>query len=244
MRVQIELDGSLDYASPLIHHSEVLADPISPEAKWVKEISSKTKKSDADHYELSWREWCTGMYFDDEVGPILPTSNIIASLHEGAKMLRLGTTIEKGGILPEVDFVALEYDGPRTKEEMWKAGTFCLRKGVVISRKRVHKSRPMFSNWKATATLTVDPFLLDFDKVENIARYAGRYIGIGDNRKKGWGRYVPTLMLISDDADLFDAFDENATELDKKATQAMIKNAQSASEAHVKKHTKARSNGS
>ena len=49
-------------ASPLLHHNGQLADPLNPHAKAMARVSSKRKKTEADHAELSDLEFMGSLY--------------------------------------------------------------------------------------------------------------------------------------------------------------------------------------
>jgi hypothetical protein len=55
---------------------------------------------------------------------------------------------------------------------------------VVIQRARIQRARPEFPKWKAKLTLTSFDDTVADDKVEELLRYAGKYVGIGDWRPK------------------------------------------------------------
>lgn len=231
MKVQITLDGSTGHGTPLIHHSEVLADPLSPEARYVAELSKKRGRTEADEIELARREWLGGMYYDEHVGPVLPTWNIVRSIQDGAKMTKNGKMVERG-VFPEVEHVALEYDGPRDIDGLWKDGGFSIRKGVKLAGRRVMRTRPIFPNWKATASLVIDPDVIDFDTFERVARAAGRFHGIGDFRSGRYGRYVASVVLLDLESDLVDTMDAKTKVRDRATTDVLIGAASEATEKH------------
>lgn len=240
MKVQITLDGSVGYGTPIIFHSEVLADTLSPQARAVAELSKKRGRTEAEEIEMSRREWTGGMYYAPDVGPVLPTWNIVRSIQDGARMTKHGKAVERG-VFPEVEFVALEYDGPRDLEGLWKDGRFAIRKGVKLSGRRVQRTRPIFPGWKATASIVIDPDVIDFDTFEQVCRAAGRYHGIGDFRTGRYGRYVSTVVLIDDENDLFDAMDTTTKLRDRNVTDTLIEAATAATKSHLVKN--GRSNG-
>jgi hypothetical protein len=204
VRIQVTLDGRAESGgTPLLHHSEVLADPLSPQARAVAEISAKRKKTEADHEEMARREWMGGLYYDETLGPVLPTWNIVRSIQDAARMSRLGKKIERG-VFPEVEAVPMQYDGPRDRDQMWASREFAFRKGVKLSGVRVQRTRPIFREWQAEAVLVVDPFVIDYETFALLATQAGRYIGICDFRSGRYGRFLASCQLLSTQAELLD----------------------------------------
>lgn len=235
MKVQITLDGGIGYGTPIIFHSEVLADPLSDQARYVAELSKKRGRTEADELELSRREWIGAMYYDNELGPVLPTWNIVRSIQDGARMTKHGKAVERG-VFPEVEAVALEYDGPRDRESLWKTGQFSIRKGVKLSGRRIQRTRPIFQNWKATASIVIDPNVIDFETFEQVCRAAGRYHGIGDFRTGRYGRYVPTVVLLDPETDLMEVMDAKTKDRDRKTTDILIGAAANATADHLVKN--------
>ena len=102
--------------SPMIMHSGRTANPLDPFAKALKQISSKRKKTDADHAELARIEFLAGLYLGPD-GPVIPARNVDAMLINAAKKNREGP-LAKSGVFCVGD-APLQYDGPRTAEELW-----------------------------------------------------------------------------------------------------------------------------
>ena len=237
MKVQITLDGSRDYGTPIIFHSEVLADPLSPQARTLAELSKKRGRTEADEIEMARREWVGGMYFDDAIGPVLPTWNIVRSIQDGARMTKHGKAVERG-VFPEVEHVALDYDGPRDLDTLWKDGRFAIRKGVKLAGRRVIRTRPIFHGWKASATLVIDPNVIDFPLFCQVCNAAGRYHGIGDFRSGRYGRYVPSVLLLDDNSDLVGVMDDATLRRDRETTDVLIGAAASATVEHLAKNVR------
>lgn len=205
-RIRVTFDGDPAYGSALLMHSERLADPIDPYAKWVKEVSKKLRKTDADHEELGRREWLGAGYWlvddgprSDPSHPYIPTWNMIRCLQEAATLHKLGRQVLRG-IVPVDEVAELTYDGSELSSELWKAGTFHLRKGVGVGQKKVPRTRPIFAKWKATAEMELDLRMLDVEQVHLLALEAGIYIGLGDNRPR-FGRFLGSAELIGESSD-------------------------------------------
>lgn len=201
-RIAIRVAG----VAPLLMHNERLADPLNPYARWSAELAGKRKKTERDLEELGRRDFLGGGYWEIDEGPtgeasdpVIPSYNLVRSIQEAAKRFRLGKEVVRG-IIPVDEFASLEYEGPRSAQEMWKDGGFHLRKGVVISSKRVIRTRPAFDNWALEVEVEVDLALFDPETVELLAIAAGKYEGLGDARPR-FGRYSASTKLLGDPAD-------------------------------------------
>lgn len=201
----MELVLAAHSTAPMLMHNERLADPLDTIARAMSGISSKRKKTDADHAELAHLEFLGGMYTNtplEAVGlkvvtngefPVVPSWNIIRCLQEAAKRHRRGADVLRGIMpAPGEPFSRLVYDGPSNPQKLWEHGGFSLRKGVGISGKRVMRTRALFEEWALKLTVEVDQLIFDKDTVEVIWREAGRYCGLGDMRPI-YGRFDGTV---------------------------------------------------
>lgn len=193
MRVVIRLDGQESSGgSALLCHNERLGDPLDPFQQAVSAISSKRNKTLADHLELGRREFLGGLYTNGN-GPCIPSMNVLRCVQEGAKRHRLGKHVLRG-MFPLVEEADLLYEGPRDPDELWEqAEKFSLRKGVVVSGRRIIRTRPLFRDWGLEVPFEVDADVLDLDDVEKIVAEAGMYEGLGDMRPVQ-GRFAGTVF--------------------------------------------------
>lgn len=190
MQVIITFDGRTEVGgTPLLMHHERLSDPLDTYCRQLAAVSSKRKKTDADHREMAHIEFQGGMYTNGN-GPCIPTINILRTLQEAAKRHKRGADVLRG-IVPLTEHADLSYEGPRDPEELWKEG-FWLRKSVGISNRRVIRTRPHFHDWVVSAPFEVDPTIFDSDTLAQIVHEAGRYIGLCDRRPIN-GRFCGTM---------------------------------------------------
>lgn len=174
---------------PLVMHNGLLADPMNEYAKKMKEITSKKKKSDADHLALSKLEWEGGLTWSDELGPCIPADNIERCIQLGAQKKRVGKDVQAAVFCSEPEF-KLGYDGPRTKEKLWESGKYLLRKIVAVQRNRVVRSRPIFpTGWTIDPILEYDDDILNEAELHQACIDAGMWIGLGDWKPK-FGRFI------------------------------------------------------
>jgi hypothetical protein len=183
-----QLSLKLTGTSPLLMQAETLANPLHELTKAHKAVSGKRKKSEDDHLWLMQSEWSASMYFDKELGPYLPAQNVEACIAEAGKINRLGKTIKQAVYVVE-DRIPLKYDGPRTKEELWKCGNkFADVRGVSVSGKKIMRCRPVFLQWSLAFTLTFMEDVIDRHDLIRAIEEAGRRIGIGTYRPR-FGRF-------------------------------------------------------
>jgi hypothetical protein len=94
----------------------------------------------------------------------------------------------KAGIISSGNF-PIEYDGPRTANELWSDERFRLVAGVKVQRNKVMRTRPVFREWASEISVDFMPGQLNRSEVEEMVRTAGTVVGIGDWRPK-FGRFV------------------------------------------------------
>lgn len=170
---------------PVIFHNGDLADPLNEFAKAMRQVSSKKKKTEADFAQLAKLEFMGGLYFDAKGRVIIPDFAIEACLVNAAKKDRKGKHAQAAIF---ASHAVLEYDGPRTREELWEDGRFRYSVGVRVGQSRVIRTRPKFNEWAAEMDIEFDDSLMNQDEIEHIIRTAGLQIGIGDRRPK-FGRF-------------------------------------------------------
>ncbi len=197
MKVLLKLDGSTATGgAPLVVHNERLADPLDEIVRKIAAISKKRNKTEADHLEIARLEFLGGLYTNGN-GPCLPAWNILRCLQDGAKRHKRGVDVLRG-VYPLAEHADLKYDGDKQRDpdEMWKEGTFSLRKTVGIQRARTMRTRPMFHEWSAELPVEVDPVVFDLDTLRNCWKDAGTYAGIGEMRPV-YGRFTATIEEVS-----------------------------------------------
>lgn len=175
-------------ASPLLMHSDRGVNPLDPGTIELKKLTSSRKKTDEIHAQVARLEWELGMYFDADLGPIVPTSNLRGVIVEGAKFAKMGATVKRATIVEE-DRAKLEYEGPRTIEAMWKAGSFRDVRSVVVGTSRVMRCRPIFRRWSLSFSLLFDPEVIERSALIAAAEAGGKLIGIGDFRPANGGPF-------------------------------------------------------
>lgn len=183
-KITLKITGT----SPILMHSDRMANPLDPIKKRLSPITAKRKKTDEDHEEIAHIEWEAGMYFDENVGPHLPGRMIKAALIQAAKKTKDGPKI-KSGVVVMTDKAPLQYAGPRKLDEMWKSKKFVDMRSVVVQRARLMRCRPIFPEWSVSVELIYDGSVVDRADIVRIAETAGALVGMGDYRPENGGDF-------------------------------------------------------
>lgn len=159
-------------------------------AKALKQITSKRVRTDADILEMARIEFLAGLYMS-ESGPVLPAQLIDAALINGAKKSKEGVSAKSGLFCPE--HAPLEYDGPRTADELWEDDRFRHSALVKVGMARVVRTRPIFESWTATVKINVEESVVNPSRVDDWIVTTGSIVGLGDWRPR-YGRYEATRL--------------------------------------------------
>jgi len=183
--------------TPLVTHNERLQDALDPLTQDIAKISGKRKKTEADLLDLSRLEFEGGLYLNGH-GPCIPAMNIFRSLQDGATRVKRGKDVLRGvRPQPGLIHVDLVYEGPRKVQAMWEQrDTFSLRKGVVVSGRRVTRTRPIFREWAFAAPFVVDETIFDFGDIAEVWRLAGLYAGLCEMRPI-YGQYEASAERLT-----------------------------------------------
>lgn len=176
----------LTSSAPLLQHNGQTADPLNKWSKLLKSISGKRNKTDADHEEMAHIEFLAALYMNAE-GPIIPNTLLEATIINGAKKMKEGQVSKSGCFC--LDHARLEYDGPRTAEELWTDERFRFAAAVRVGQARVMRMRPRFDEWAATITLQIEDSLVNVAQADRWLQIAGTQIGLGDWRPQ-FGRFT------------------------------------------------------
>lgn len=174
----------------LMMHNDRLSDPLDPYTKALKAVTAKRNKTEEDHVAMSRAEFEGGLYFDEKAGPYIPDKWLNALVVEGARRRKLGKVFA-ANVSVRDEIHPLQYEGPRTVEAMWAAGTkFVDRRSVGNQQNRVMRTRPIFRDWRVTFVVRVlDDSAVNPDDLEMAIEDAAPY-GIGDGRPMFAGKFV------------------------------------------------------
>ena len=171
--------------SPLLMHNGQLVDPLNYYSQKLKEITKKRMKTDSDQEEMGKIEYFGGLYLSGGA-PCIPGEMIEAALIKGAMKEKRGPQA-KAAILVDSN-PPLEYEGPKTPEELWEDERFRLRVAVKVGQAKIMRTRPRFEGWSADLEVKYLPSLLNPKEVKSFLVTAGEQIGIGDWRPR-FGRF-------------------------------------------------------
>jgi hypothetical protein len=176
--------------TPLMMHSDRLANPFDPITKEMKTLTGKRKKTEDDLLAIAKLEWNGGIYHDATVGPFVPGYNVFATIINGGKIHKLGTSIKRAALVLD-DKCKVEYAGPRDLEPLFADSRFVDMRGVKVGTAKVTRCRPIFNDWKLSFTMSYDEASLQRDDLVRSITDAGRMVGLGDYRPR-FGRFDVT----------------------------------------------------
>lgn len=170
---------------PLIHHNKRLANYRDPFAKQLKLLTAKRKKTDEEMEKISEIEFFGGLYMSPDGLPIIPAINMEASVTKAASRQKLMSAFKRAARV-EGDIV-LEYDGPKSAEELWKDDNYVFITDVVVSG-RTMRTRPIFPEWEGEFTVLYLPEEINRTSIIKAVEDAGAFIGVCEWRPK-YGRF-------------------------------------------------------
>lgn len=178
--------------APLLMQAETLANPLHELTKAHKSVSGKRKKSEDDYLWLMESEWSASMYHADDIGPYIPALNIEGCIAEAGKIHRLGKTIKQAVRVMD-DRHKLEFEGPRSKDKLWKSGKHADVRGVNVGGKKIMRCRPIFLSWATQFDVEFMEDVIDKSDLVRVVEEAGRRIGIGTYRPR-FGRFTVEVV--------------------------------------------------
>ncbi len=184
MRVKVEMIGR----TALLMHNVRLANPLDSVARELKKLSAIRRKTDDIYEQMAHLEFLGGLYISERLGPYLQGNQLHKAWIEGARLSKNGRQVERGVLIDEYE-VPLLYKGPRTAEELWKDENHRDVSMVRVQSNRLARCRPRFPEWAIETELEIDEEQINLEVFQRIGSDGGRYIGIGDARNIGFGRY-------------------------------------------------------
>lgn len=178
---------SIKGTSPLMMHSDKLANPLNPATKAHKELTGKRKKTDDDHLAIARSEFIAGAYFDSFSGFFVPGANFDATFLAGAKLQKLGTHWKRGALVM-TDRAELEFTGPSTPEALWEDQRFVDCRGVKVGQAKIMRYRPIFLDWACQLEVAINTDVLDLQEVKKAIEDSGKLIGVCEYRPR-FGRF-------------------------------------------------------
>jgi hypothetical protein len=176
------------------------ANPFDPQARAIKTISQKKKKTDEDHQNLARLQFYAAAYYYEDIGIYMPIDNLLKCCENGASKYNEGPLVKsqvliKGFIGKELDSAAAQiiYKGPRTLEELYADKDFVsLTMGRIPGKKTsIPICRPIFKEW--AIEFLVECSGITRERVMDYWKAAGELVGIGTWRPKH-GLFKPAII--------------------------------------------------
>lgn len=192
-KIRVSMVGT----SPLIEHSPKCVNPLHPIAKELKRYTSKKKKTEEDLIKISDLEWQAGVYWDDNLGLVIPNQCIAATFLAGAKMNKMGSALQKYVFVVDSQ-IPLDIGEVQNFEKMNTDLRYRDTRSVCVQRQRVIRTRPRFDTWRLEFDMLYDENRIDLDAIALAIENAGNYIGMCEMRTMGYGRFVASITELGD----------------------------------------------
>lgn len=183
--VEITIKGT----TPLLMNSNQGVNPLHPLTKKMKILTAKRKRTEEDEEEILHLKWLLGLYWDDNLGVMIPSVNVERMFRDAAATVRKGNIAKKqSAIVIKPDYIplVLPEGTPTTKEGLWEDPN---RKYSDVRVGRIQKAsvllcRPRFDNWGLVFKVSFDETKFDKEEVLTLITLAGKDIGLCDYRGK------------------------------------------------------------
>lgn len=189
-----QLTVRLTGRTPLVLHNNQCVNPRNPFKKQIASITSKGKrKTESDLDLLEKLEFASGLYINDQLGPYVPAQNLRKMLIEAARKEKNGKQFESGVFV--IEDAPIEYEGPRTFEEMWALREqFAWTTVVGNQSASILRTRPRFNNWSLKFVVDIEDSLVTRDMMAGALKHAEISIGLCDGRSVGCGRFKAEII--------------------------------------------------
>lgn len=183
-QINIKINGT----SPLMMHSDRLANPLLADTKMHKSLTSKRKKTDDDHLAIARSEFVSSCYWTKDDSFFIPGPNLDATFLAGAKLQKLGTHWKRGALVLE-NRVKLIHPGPKTPDLLWESPENVDCRGVKVGTAKIMRYRPIFLKWSAELTVSLNADVLNVEEAKKAIEDAGALIGVCEYRPR-FGRFA------------------------------------------------------
>ena len=182
-QIRIKMTGT----APLMMHSDRLANPLLPESKAHKALTSRRNRTDDDHLAIARSEFISGCYWNASDGFYIPGANLDATFLAGAKLQKAGVLWKRGAMVLE-NQIKLLHNGPSTPDDLWENPAFVDCRGVKVGTAKVMRYRPIFLSWAAEATVSLNTQVLGVSEAQRAISDGGSLIGTCEYRPR-FGRF-------------------------------------------------------
>ena len=171
--------------APLVMHNGQMADPLNPIARELERYTGRRKKTEADCERIADLEYIGGLWLEDG-RPCIKAAAFEGAIFQAATRNRLKSRY-RGAVMVKNN-VTIRYDGPFDIDELRADPGFRLRTSVVLSGRRIIRTRPMFPSWSATLEVAYLPSYVNRVDLLDVLTVAGDTVGVGDHRPV-YGRF-------------------------------------------------------
>lgn len=185
----------LNGTSPLIEHSPKCVNPLHPIAKEMSKYTSKRKKTEEDYQIISDLEWEAGVYWDNNIGLVVPYDCLFATIIGGAKINKNGSTVAKYVHGIEA-LVPLDIGEIQDYDKLKNDFRFRDVRSVCVKTSRVIRTRPRFNTWSCEFDILYEEDKIDIDTIALALENAGNYVGLCEMRDKGYGRFAASITEV------------------------------------------------
>ena len=181
---------------PLLHANNQAADPLGEYWEKLSAIRKKRVKVKEDYQQMDNLMWYASIYHDEELGPFIPSLNIMQMLVDSAGAFRLKPTI-KAAVLVEAPLgFPVHYKGPRELAKLAADPQFRLRR--LVPNRKANSVSPtvnaMFpTGWTCEFTVMFDETLIEGKDLTKVVERAGSFTAVGGWRPM-FGRFTPKLI--------------------------------------------------
>lgn len=182
------IDVALRGLTPIVMHSDRLADPLEDITREIKKLSKRTDKDDEKNEQIARLEAEGGLWIGGDGKVCILDRAIKKAIRTAGAKRKLGMIFKQAVIIDE-DF-ALSFDGDTLPiKDLAASREHRLRESVVVAQRRVMRTRPLLRNWAARGQLTlILGWGANVEDVKWALEAAGLLIGLGDKRPE-YGRF-------------------------------------------------------
>jgi len=173
--------------SPFVTNCDVLANPLHPTTKKLKEITSLKNKQDEHHIAIAKLQWEASLYYDEEIGLYLSSKMIIGCLRASARKEKKGRQMKALIVdcLPGTPLIG--YEG-MTPVKMWNVKnkkneqTYVFTEAVNVQRSKTMRTRAILPQWEVKFEVLLNTEILSELEFKRILERAGFEYGFGELR--------------------------------------------------------------
>ena len=184
-----QLKVKLTGVCPLLMHNIRLANPMDEYVREIKALTGLKGKAKTDEVraKIAELEFMGGMYSNENGEYILPSDCIEGTIKKGAMKEKQGQ-VALAAVYVMDDFLLTKYNGPKDPHARLADKQCYDMRMATVQQKRVLRTRPKFTNWEASGTITFDAGQVDEESIKRWLSVAGQQCGVGDYRPK-FGRF-------------------------------------------------------